>query len=74
MEEQKIKIAFLGLRGIPAHYGGYETFVEETGELAWHGYITHVPSGQRRYLREIDDVVAFIRSCLETGSARLSGS
>lgn len=31
MKTQKIKIAFLGLRGIPAQYGGYETFVEEIG-------------------------------------------
>jgi len=26
------KIAFVGMRGIPAKYGGYETFVEEVGE------------------------------------------
>jgi len=33
------KIAFLGLRGIPASYGGFETFVEEIGtRLARQGF------------------------------------
>ncbi len=33
------KIAFVGIRGIPAQYGGYETFVEEVGErLARRGF------------------------------------
>jgi hypothetical protein len=28
----------------------------------WHGHITHVPSGDRRYLKELEDIVAFIKS------------
>jgi len=31
MTPQKLHIAFLGTRGVPAAYSGFETFVEETG-------------------------------------------
>ena len=26
----------------------------------WHGYITHVPSGERRYLKNLDGIKDFI--------------
>lgn len=26
----------------------------------WRGYITHVPSGERRYLKDLDGITAFI--------------
>ncbi len=26
----------------------------------WHGYITHVPSGERRYLKNLDGIRTFI--------------
>ncbi len=26
----------------------------------WHGYITHVPSGERRYLKNLDGIRDFI--------------
>lgn len=26
----------------------------------WHGYITHVPSGERRYLKNLDGIKTFI--------------
>ena len=26
----------------------------------WHGYITHVPSGERRYLKNLDGIKGFI--------------
>ena len=38
--------------------------LEETDEgpsAVWRGYITHVPSGARRYLKDIDDIVTFVR-------------
>jgi hypothetical protein len=30
-------------------------------ESAWHGQITHVPSGERRYLKDLRDIVRFIK-------------
>ena len=48
-----------------------EELIEETGQVEWHGHITHVPSGQREYLRELEDTVVFIRSCLESPGIRL---
>lgn len=27
---------------------------------SWHGYITHVPSGERRYLKDLDGIKDFI--------------
>ena len=57
MTTKRIKIAFLGTRGIPAHYGGYETFVEEVGErLVKRGFdvtvycrTDSVPTGMSSY-------------------------
>ena len=48
-------------------------WLEDTGQqekpMGWHGYITHVPSGDRQYLRELADIVTFITPYLETGKA-----
>jgi glycosyltransferase involved in cell wall biosynthesis len=47
----KMKIAILGTRGIPAHYGGYETFAEKLGTgLSARGYDVTVfcESGESR--------------------------
>lgn len=27
----------------------------------WHGYITHVPSGERQYLQELRDILSFVK-------------
>jgi len=44
-------------------------WLEETAEDArrvmWRGHITHVLSRRRRYLKNLDDVVAFIASYLD---------
>ena len=44
-------------------------WLEENGDepdrVDWHGYITHVPGGERRYLRRLSDVSDFIASYLE---------
>lgn len=37
-----------------------EETAEEAGRATWRGHITHVPSGERRYLKDLDDIVAFI--------------
>jgi hypothetical protein len=33
---------------------------DETGSEGWRGYVTHVPSGKRRYLQKLDDIVSFV--------------
>lgn len=44
-------------------------WLEETGDepakVDWHGYITHVPGGERRYLKKLSDVSDFIGLYLE---------
>lgn len=37
---------------------------------AWHGYITHVPTGARRYLQSLSDVTEFIKQHLDENDAR----
>lgn len=37
-----------------------EETAAEAGRALWRGHITHVPSGERRYLKSLDDVAAFI--------------
>ncbi len=34
---------------------------DDTRATVWHGYITHVPSGARRYLKDLHDIVSFIK-------------
>jgi hypothetical protein len=45
--------------------------------VEWHGHITHVPGGERRYLRELDDIADFIEPYLArhgaTARRRLRG-
>ena len=36
-----------------------------TQRVAWHGYITHVPGGERRYLKDLNDVTEFIEAHME---------
>lgn len=42
-----------------------EETAEEAGQAIWRGHITHVPSGERRYLKELDDIAIFIMPYLE---------
>lgn len=37
----------------------------ETGDVELRGVVEHVPSGQRRYVLKIGDVLAFMTSYLE---------
>jgi hypothetical protein len=37
-----------------------EETVEEAGRAMWRGHITHVPNGERRYLKELDSISTFI--------------
>ena len=38
---------------------------DETGRVVWHGYITHVPGGERRYLKSLSDITDFIEATLK---------
>ncbi len=42
-----------------------EETVEEAGRATWRGYITHVPTGKRQYLKTLDEIPTFIRPYLE---------
>ncbi len=43
----------------------FEEVDEETGQVIWRGHITHVASGDRRYVKDLRDIVAFIVPYLE---------
>ena len=42
-----------------------EETAEEAGRATWRGHITHVPSGERRYVRYLNEITAFIAFYLE---------
>jgi hypothetical protein len=42
-----------------------EERANESEPLTWRGHITHVPSGKRRYLRDLDEVTGFIALFLQ---------
>ncbi len=37
-----------------------EATAEEAGRAQWRGHITHVPSGERCYLQELENITDFI--------------
>lgn len=41
----------------------------ETNDLIWHGYITHVPSGSRRYLKALSDITDFVQEYINRKNA-----
>jgi hypothetical protein len=45
---------------------------EKTGVVTWRGRITHVPGGERRYLKDLDDVTVFMASYLESMGVKLT--
>lgn len=40
----------------------------ESNLLSWHGHITHVPSGARRYFKELSEITDFISEYLENNN------
>lgn len=42
-----------------------EESIEESGRAKWRGHITHVPSGERRYLQKLSAIGDFITPYLE---------
>jgi hypothetical protein len=43
-----------------------EDSAEEARRATWRGHITHVPSGERRYLHSLDDMASFVAPYLES--------
>jgi hypothetical protein len=43
---------------------------EEVSRARWHGHITHVPSGDRSYIEDLDGITAFISPYLKTIGVR----
>lgn len=48
-----------------------EEAAEEAGQARWRGHITHVPSGERHYLRNLDDIAFFVGPYLDAMGVRL---
>jgi hypothetical protein len=48
-----------------------EETVKEAGRAKWRGHITHVPSGVRRYLKDLDEITVFIASYLKEMDVQL---
>jgi hypothetical protein len=42
-----------------------EETIEEAGRATWRGHITHVFSGKRHYLQDLDDIATFITPYIE---------
>lgn len=60
-----MRIAILGTRGIPANYGGFETFAEELGwRLAARGHDVTVYCRSNRYPNDRSPVYRNVKRCL----------
>jgi len=51
-----------------------EETVEEAGRARWRGHVTHVASGERRYVESVAGLTAFIRPYLERWGVKFSFS
>lgn len=41
-------------------------------QAVWRGHITHVPGGERRYLKNLDDISTFIMPYIEEMGVKLA--
>lgn len=41
------------------------------GRVKWYGHITHVPGGERRYLKDLSGIKTFIAPYLQSGGVEL---
>lgn len=48
-----------------------EERAEEAGRGVWRGHITHVPSHERRYVKNMDEIGDFISHYLEAMGVKL---
>lgn len=49
-----------------------EEAAQKAGRAKWRGHIVHVPDGERRYFKDLDDISGFVASYLEGISAKHS--
>jgi hypothetical protein len=49
-----------------------EEIADDTDNVLWRGYITHVSNGARLYLKELGDIVEFVQTYLEAMGVRPS--
>ncbi len=49
-----------------------EEVAEESDHATWRGHITHVPSGERRYLQDLNGITIFIAPYLEVMGVKLN--
>lgn len=47
---------------------------EEASQATWRGRITHVPTHQGRYLKDLDEIAAFIAPYLQAMGVKLKSS
>ena len=50
-----------------------ERLNRDSGQATWRGTITHVPSGERSYVLDLDDILNFIIPYLQVIGAKLKG-
>ena len=51
-----------------------EESAEEASQNAWRGHITHVASGERRYLKSLDEIRDFITPHLKKMGVKIERS
>ncbi len=51
-----------------------EDKADEGGRGVWHGHVTHVPSHERRYLKNLGEIEDFIAPHLEAMGVKLGVS
>lgn len=51
-----------------------EETAAEAGRTRWRGHITHVPSGQRRYLEHLEEILPFMEPHLRQIGIRVKRS
>jgi rhamnosyltransferase len=73
MHTQKtVKIAFIGARGIPSNYGGYETFVEEVSQrLTKQGFSVYVTCYSNKFNKDQYNSIVRINSPSLAGKSNL---
>ena len=49
-----------------------EETLDTTDRVVWRGHITHVPTGERRYVQHLGDIVAFIVTYLQMMGVKFS--
>lgn len=49
-----------------------EEVAQETGLSRWRGHITHVPGGEQRYLKELDESIVFMMPYLAAIGVKFS--